>query len=191
MKEETKEEAMSRQIKEALSKVEGLKDFSIYISTNGRISVKGEAKVEPNEVIKDITEAVEYIRTFRNYNIDSDTSSQLLFRPNMNQLKALDKLMFIAKAWNLADDFIPDTTNIEQKRWKPIFCYKNGSFSFVEAITDNYNYLFSNVGLSFKTKQRATQFAIQFIDLWDDYFIGDYRYKLKKSEESCGELITD
>ena len=89
-------------------------------------------------------------------------------------LIAMNKLFTIAQAWNKADNFVPDFSDCEQDKWFPWFVYDNGAAGFVFADTysapSNANASFGS-RLCFKSPNRARQFGVQFIDLWNDVLL--------------------
>lgn len=87
---------------------------------------------------------------------------------------ALYQLIIIAEAWNKADGFIPDYSNVNQWKYYPWFRYDTKAAGFVCAATSNAaTYAVASVGsrLCFSTSERALQFGEQFIDLWNDFLL--------------------
>lgn len=86
---------------------------------------------------------------------------------------AVNKLMTIAKAWNEEDSFVPDFLNKHQSKWYPVFNGTTAGFAFVYA-----NYAFSSAVayygalLCVKSEERAKEFGMKFIDLWEAYLMG-------------------
>ena len=95
--------------------------------------------------------------------------------PNhLEALIALNKLFTIAEAWNKEDGFVPDFSDWEQAKWFPWFKYDEDADGFVCANTANAPttaraYIGSR--LCFKSSERAMQFGIQFIDLYNKVFL--------------------
>ena len=82
--------------------------------------------------------------------------------------------LFMAEAWNKADDFVPDFSNQNQYKYYPWFVYDRDAAGFVWADTD-YDTTSSGVSigsrLCFKTANRARQFGEMFADLYNDVFL--------------------
>lgn len=93
---------------------------------------------------------------------------------HLKALIALNKLFTIARAWNEADEFEPDFSDLNQDKWFPWFKYKKDIAGFVFAGTD-YTAMYTNVGigsrLCFKSSARAAQFGKQFEDLYNAVFL--------------------
>ena len=95
---------------------------------------------------------------------------------HIKALIALNELFTIAQAWNKADDFVPDFSNLMQDKWFPWFVYDKGTEGFVFASTDfTPSDTNANVGsrLCFKTRNRAIQFGKQFVGLYNQVFLLD------------------
>ena len=89
-------------------------------------------------------------------------------------ITAIEKLFTIAEAWNKADDFTPDFSNSNQRKYFAWFEYDKSGAGFVCAVTDwtaTSAYAFVGSRLCFKTSERAKQFGEQFIDLWNDFLL--------------------
>ncbi|MDD3972821.1 MAG: hypothetical protein PHC31_13045 [Clostridia bacterium] len=86
---------------------------------------------------------------------------------------AINKLMTIAKAWNKEDNFVPDFLNEHQSKWYPVFKVTHAGFDCVSAYRA-FSYAGANDGarLCFKSEERAKEFGMQFIDLWEAYLMG-------------------
>ena len=93
---------------------------------------------------------------------------------HIEALIALNKLFTIAQAWNKADEFEPDFSDLNQDKWFPWFKYKKDIAGFVFAGTD-YTPMYTNVHfgsrLCFKTSERAEQFGKQFAHLYNKVFL--------------------
>ena len=77
-------------------------------------------------------------------------------------------LMVICEAWNKADNFIPDYSNPNQRKWFLVFDYnrKTGSFSFdFSAYYDSLAYLGTGSRLCLKTEPLSTYMAKQFPEI--------------------------
>lgn len=93
---------------------------------------------------------------------------------HLEALIALNQLFTIAEAWNNADGFVPDFSDCSQDKWYPWFKYDKDTAGFVCA--DTYNapstaHASSGSRLCFKTEERARQFGVQFIELYNKVFI--------------------
>ena len=86
---------------------------------------------------------------------------------------AVNKLMTIAKAWNEEDNFVPDLLDEHQSKWYPVFKVTHAGFDCVSAYRA-FSYAGANDGarLCFKSEERAKEFGMQFIDLWEAYLVG-------------------
>ena len=87
---------------------------------------------------------------------------------------SLFKLITIAEAWNKEDEFVPDFSNRNQYKYFPWFQYNDDTAGFVCAATYNAAaFATASFGslLCFKDSNRARQFGIQFIDLWNDFLL--------------------
>lgn len=93
---------------------------------------------------------------------------------HVKALIALNELFSIAQAWNKADGFVPDFSDSKQDKWFPWFYYDKERAGFVFASTYNapsYASAYLGSRLCFKSANRAKQFAVQFIDLWNDFLL--------------------
>ncbi len=92
----------------------------------------------------------------------------------LKALSALNKLFTIAEAWNKADDFVPDFSNVSQCKYYPWFVYDKDAAGFVYARTaytaTNTNANFGS-RLCFKTANRARHFGKMFADLYNEVFL--------------------
>lgn len=91
-----------------------------------------------------------------------------------NALLALSRLFTIAEAWNKEDDFVPDFSNEEQRKYFPWFEYNKGSAGFVCADTGwTAASAAALVGsrLCFATRERALAFGKQFQELYNDFLL--------------------
>jgi hypothetical protein len=82
------------------------------------------------------------------------------------------KLITIAEAWNLQDDFVPDFSDGGQWKFFPNFYYNKETGGFVYFRASDNDLRDSghlNPHICFKTPERAKQFGEQFIDLWNDF----------------------
>lgn len=93
---------------------------------------------------------------------------------HIKALIALNKLFTIAQAWNKADEFVPDFSNLNQEKWFPWFIHNSDAEGFVfgyEVYSSTYAYAHFGSRICFKTPSRARQFGEQFIDLWNDVLL--------------------
>lgn len=92
---------------------------------------------------------------------------------HLASLIAINQLFNIAEAWNKLDEFVPNLSNSFQKKWFPWFKYSKNTEKFVYAgvscspvsITADFG-----VHVCFKSRERAQQFGMQFVDLFDKAF---------------------
>lgn len=81
-------------------------------------------------------------------------------------IQASYMLAIINEAWNKVDQFTPDYSNSNQRKWHAYFIYTGSAFAFYCSSFGN-----SDAGsgggsrLCFKSEERAAQFGKQFIDL--------------------------
>ena len=82
---------------------------------------------------------------------------------HIEALIALNRLFTIAEAWNKADGFVPDFSDLEQYKYYPLFVYDkvDAKFKFSKSMS---TYVSANFGsrICFKTGERAEQFGKQF-----------------------------
>lgn len=111
--------------------------------------------------------------------IKNEDIQKLVSEVNPNNIKALiaySRLCNIAQAWNKADDFTPDFSNMNQTKWFPWFVYSDDAEGFVFANASNaatYAYAYISSRLCFMTRERAEQFGTQFIGLWNDLLLNN------------------
>lgn len=95
---------------------------------------------------------------------------------HIEALIALNQLFTIAEAWNKADGFVPDFSDLEQGKWFPWFVYDKDAAGFVFAYayyTDTSANAYFGSRLCFKSSARAAQFGKQFIDLFNKALLDD------------------
>lgn len=85
---------------------------------------------------------------------------------------AYKKLEIISKAWNKMCDFVPDFTNMDQKKWFPILYYQISKENIIYSNIDYDTSLPSIYGstnnrLYFKNYEIADKFRKKYIDLWN------------------------
>ena len=138
---------------------------------NGVLTLVDDTPKEPNEVIKSYTDACKYLGLTEKHFIDRH-----IYALNLEAIDALDKLFLIAKAWNKEDEFVPDFSDWNQKKWFPWFKYDKDDKRFVLSATTSsptYEYASAYFGsrLCFKTSERARQFGKQFSELYNKVFL--------------------
>lgn len=93
---------------------------------------------------------------------------------HLETLIALNRLFTIAEAWNKADEFVPDSSDLNQYKWYPWLKYDKDAAGFVcaDALCAPSTAA-ADVGslLCFKTEERAAQFGKQFAELYNKVFI--------------------
>lgn len=93
---------------------------------------------------------------------------------HLEALVALNRLFTIADAWNKADGFVPDFSDLEQKKYGPWFNYDEDANRFVcvdTCVTYAQAYIAIGHRLCFKTSERAKQFGKQFAELYNKVFL--------------------
>lgn len=93
---------------------------------------------------------------------------------HMASLIAMNQLFSIAEAWNKLDEFVPDLSNSSQKKWFPWFKYVNNVGRFVYAGASCIPASITaplSLRVCFKSSERAHQFGLQFIDLFNKVFL--------------------
>ena len=138
---------------------------------NGVLTLVDDTPKEPNEVIKSYNDACKYLGLTEKHFIDRH-----IYALNLEAIDALDKLFLIAKAWNKEDEFVPDFSDWNQKKWFPWFKYDKEDKRFVLSATTSsptYEYASAYFGsrLCFKTSERAWQFGKQFSELYNKVFL--------------------
>lgn len=128
-----------------------------------------------NEVITDFESAKRYLnqeKGLRPHTLSirskSEDAMRQKFFEDINEkhieaLVALNQLLTIAEAWNKADGFVPDFTDMEQDKWFPTFLKdENARLVFNRTISKDIG-----TKLCFKDPYRARQFGEQFTDLYN------------------------
>lgn len=136
---------------------------------NGVLTLVDDTPKEPNEVIKNYTDACKYLGLTEKHFIDRH-----IYALNLEAIDALDKLFLIAKAWNKEDGFVPDFSDWNQAKWYPWFKYDKDAAGFVCAGTSHTpSDAHASIGprLCFKTSERAAQFGKQFSELYNKVFL--------------------
>ena len=159
-----------------------------YLSPFDFVLEEVECK-EVNEVITDFDSAIKYLvgNTNDDFIVDKERFSKSVAKikkaeklikelnpKHIEALVALNRLFTIAEAWNKADGFVPDFSDLKQKKWFPWFKYDNDAAEFVAAGTPNApTYAYAHVGsrLCFKSSARAEQFGKQFAELYNKVFL--------------------
>ena len=107
---------------------------------------------------------------------------------HIEALIAINKLFTIAEAWNKADGFVPDFSDLNQNKWYPWFKYDKDAAGFVCANTINApTTAYASFGsrLCFKSSARAAQFGKQFADLSNKLLLGKWIYSHLTSTRSA------
>ena len=136
---------------------------------NGVLTLVDDTQKEPNEVIKNYTDACKYLGLTEKHFIDRH-----IYALNLEAIDSLDKLFLIAKAWNKEDGFVPDFSDWNQSKWYPWFKYDKDAAGFVYASSSNAPAnAYASLGsrLCFKTRERAAQFGKQFTNLYNKVFL--------------------
>lgn len=142
---------------------------------------------EVNEVITNFESAKKYLVGKTNdvfgvakkrisKSIDQIKDAEILIKElnpkHIEALVALNRLFTIAEAWNKADGFVPDFSDLEQYKYYPLFVYDkvDAKFKFSKSMS---TYVSANFGsrICFKTGERAEQFGKQFIELYKKVFL--------------------
>ena len=92
---------------------------------------------------------------------------------HMASLIAINQLFNIAEAWNKLDKFIPSLSNNSQNKWFPCFKYSKDTKRFVYVgASCSLVYITAAFGVRvcFKSCERAQQFGMQFVDLFNKAF---------------------
>lgn len=89
---------------------------------------------------------------------------------HIEALIALNKLFTIAQAWNKEDGFVPDFSDWEQRKFYPWFKYDNDT---ARLVCDSTGCIHVAIGyrFCFKSVERAEQFGMQFVDLYNKVFL--------------------
>lgn len=151
------------------------KDFEgEYLSPFDYELEEAECK-EVNETITDFETARKVLGVKPNMQIkDAERLVSEINPKHLEALNALNRLFTIAEAWNKADGFVPDFSDIKQKKWFPKFKYDKDAAGFVYLYTD-FSCSFSSgtfgKRICFKTSERAEQFGKKFAELYNKVFI--------------------
>lgn len=149
----------------ALYDVKEIGKLDVTIGEDGRITISTSIIKDVNEEILDLSEAKDYL--IKNGDLKESFYTMCAAEKNSKILKALNALLIIAKAWNIADGFDTDSS----LKYTPDFVISNGGLILDKAIS-NSDYARRNKNLYFKTCERADQFGRQFISLWEEYLLG-------------------
>lgn len=134
--------------------------------------IEVEECYEPSKIIPDFERAKQAI----GFDVFILAKESFCFRDveinykHMTSLIAMNQLLSIAEAWNKLDEFVPNLSDISQKKWHPWFKYRTSENRFVYAGVSLAPAVF-DFKLSFKTKERAQQFGMQFVDLYNKIFL--------------------
>ena len=130
---------------------------------------------EPSKIIPDFEQAKQVIGSaefvlakesfcFRDVEINYKHQASLI---------AINQLFNIAEAWNKLDKFVPNFSNSSQKKWFPCFKYSKNTERFVYYGASCSPISFTStfgVRVCFKSRERAQQFGMQFVDLFNKAF---------------------
>ena len=180
----SREEA-SEKLMEYINEYNNVLDFH-YISPFDFTLEEVECK-EVNEAITDFDSAIKYLvgNTNDDFIVDKERFSKSVVKikkaeilikelnpKHIEALVALNRLFTIAEAWNKADNFVPDFSNLKEDKYFPWFEYDRKAARFVSAYA-SYAPLLASFGcrLCFKTRERAEQFGKQFIELYNKVFL--------------------
>lgn len=143
------------------------------------VSEKDSNVIDTNYNIDSFDSAVEYLHD-NGVLGDADDEDTIhytidVMKEHFVPICAISKLITIAKAWNMMDNFTADFSIHSQNKWFPCFEYSDDDGKLF-CIGSNLSYTISsnaNFGslLCFKTEERARQFGTQFIDLWNDFLM--------------------
>ena len=138
-------------------------------------AIEEEEYSEPNEIIQDFERAKQLIgSTGFILAKDSLRYADVEFSiRHTSALIALNQLLTIAQAWNILDNFVPNFSDPTQAKWFPWFEYKKdvGKFVYIWSYASpvGTNACISSL-LCFKTQERADQFGMQFVNLFNKAF---------------------
>lgn len=135
-------------------------------------AIEEEEYSEPNEIIQDFESAKRFIGS-GSFILAKNSCNYADVEFNIGHagaLIALNQLLSIAEAWNKLDEFVPNLSDISQKKWHPWFKYRTSEDRFVYAGVSLAPAVF-DFKLSFKTKERTQQFGMQFVDLYNKIFL--------------------
>lgn len=130
---------------------------ALGVNSNSDFTVVKKSHYENTIQLKDVTKLVNEINP-----------------KHIEALIALNELFTIAEAWNKTDGFVPDFSNIKQKKWFPKFKYDKDAAGFVYFYTEFSGSVASlTLGqrICFKTSERAEQFGKQFTHLYNKVFL--------------------
>ena len=165
------------------------KNFELLYLSPFDFTIEEVERKEVNEVITDFESAKKYlvgntndvfgvVKKRLSKNIDPIKDAEILIKElnpkHIEALIALNELFTIAEAWNKADGFVPDFSNLEEDKYFPWFVYDRKAARFVSAYASYApSYVLASFGcrLCFKTRDRATQFGKQFADLYNKVFL--------------------
>lgn len=122
--------------------------------------VQEDIEMDISEIAVDFKSAADYLHE------DSRLSYISTTKKLAHKLKALNQLLILAEAWNTFDGFKPDWEDHRQEKHYPLFEFINGKFEFSHVIFQRRIVNTHTSHFSFKTKERAEQFANKFIDLF-------------------------
>lgn len=124
-------------------------------------------QIEEREVTIDDLQTFEACCKFLGISTDLPDVSKISKR-HSGYIQASYMLAIINEAWNKVDQFTPDYSNLNQRKWYPYFVHKPSAFAFdLSLCASEYSSTGSGSRLCFKSEERAGQFGKQFIDLYN------------------------
>ena len=155
-------------IKIPLPQIEGveLKGATVDLERGVVVAEYGEENIE-EDIEKDISEiAIDFESAVDYLYEDLHEYDFLTTRKHISKLEALSQLMILAEAWNNFDGFYPDWEDLEQKRYYPLFKSDNSIIDFSHAPIARVSLDTHTSSFTFKSAERAEQFATTFIELF-------------------------
>ena len=128
---------------------------------------------EPSKIIPNFKQAKQVIGSDEFILAKESFSFRDVDYKHLASLIAINQLFNIAEAWNKLDEFVPNLSNNSQNKWFPCFKYSKNTKRFVYVgascspvtITAAFG-----VRVCFKSRERAQQFGMQFVDLFNKAF---------------------
>ena len=147
-----------------LPQIEGVELKSATVDLEKGIVV---AEYGQEDIEKDISEIAVNFRSAVDYLLEDDHRPYLhTTKKHRPKLDAFNQLIILAEAWNTFDEFKPDWEDLEQKRYYPLFKSDNSIIDFSHAPIARVSLDTHTSSFTFKSAERAEQFATTFIDLF-------------------------
>ena len=147
-----------------LPKIEGieLKNATVDLKKGVVVAEYGQEDIEKDisEIAVNLESAVDYLYE------DLHEYDFITTKKYISKLEALSQLMILAEAWNNFDGFYPDWEDLEQKRYYPLFRLDKNIIDFSHAPKARVSLDTHTSSFTFKSAERAEQFATTFIDLF-------------------------